>query len=372
MRIAAAFLFALAVLAGCSAGSTQSPATAIPGYQVDASWPKPLPNKWILGQVAGIAVDDRDHIWIVHRPRTLSEDERGASLNPPRNLCCIPAPPVLEFDAEGNLLSAWGGAGAGYEWPLNEHGIHVDYKGFVWVGGNDKADHQILKFTRDGKFVLQIGKANQTGGSNSTTLLGRPAHMEVDAKTDELFVADGYLNRRIVVFDANTGAYKRHWGAYGKAPNDAPQPAYQPGQKPSQQFANPVHCSRLSKDGHVYVCDRINNRIQVFRKDGTFVKEYFLAAETRGNGSVWDLAISNDPGQTWLHIVDGENNQVWTVRRETGEVMNTFGRSGRNAGQFHWVHNVGIDSQGNLYTSEVDNAKRAQKFRYTGTAPASR
>jgi DNA-binding beta-propeller fold protein YncE len=345
-------------------------AFAAPKYEVDAAWPKALPNNWIVGQVAGVAVDDRDHIWIVHRPRTLTDDEKALTLNPPRTICCAPAPAVLEFDVDGNLLSSWGGPGAGYDWPANEHGIHVDHKGNVWVGGNDeKNDHHILKFTRDGKFLLQIGKAGQTNGSNDTATLGRPAHMEVDASTNEIFVADGYKNRRIIVFDADTGAYKRHWGAYGAKPDDTPLPPYQIGQAPAKQFATPVHCARLSRDGHIYVCDRVNNRVQVFRKDGTFVAEYFVGPNTLANGSVWDMALSRDPQQTYLHIVDGANNQVWTLLRATGKVVNTFGRSGRNAGQFHWVHNVGIDSKGNLYTSEVDNGKRAQKFRIAGEVP---
>jgi len=199
-------------------------ADAVPQYSVEASWPAPLPKQWLLGQVSGIAVDARDHVWLIQRPRTLSEDERGADSSPPRAICCSPAPPVLELDQGGNLLSSFGGPGSGYDWPLNEHGIHVDDRGNVWIAGNDKADHQILEFSRGGQFLLQIGKAGQTGGSNDTALLGRPAHMEVDVATNELFVADGYQNRRVIVFDAKTGAYKRHWGAYGRVPSDGACP----------------------------------------------------------------------------------------------------------------------------------------------------
>jgi hypothetical protein len=356
------------VLAGCAGGpvSQSGAGEAVPRFVVDPFWPKALPNQWILGQVAGIATDARDHIWIVHRPRTLTDDERGAALNPPRSICCRPAPPVMEFDAQGNFIQGWGGPGQGYDWPLNEHGIYIDHKDNVWVGGNDAKDHQLLKFTRDGRFLLQIGKSGQTNGSNDPALLGRPAHMETDAATNELYVADGYRNRRIIVFDADTGAYKRHWGAYGTRPDDAPLPAYVGGQAPSKQFANPVHCVRLARDGLVYVCDRANDRIQIFRHDGSFVKEFFIGVNTLGSGSVWDLVLSNDPKQAWLHIVDGANNQVWTVLRETGRIVATFGRSGRNAGQFHWVHNVAIDSGGNIYTAEVDNGKRVQKFNYLG------
>jgi DNA-binding beta-propeller fold protein YncE len=364
----------LLAFSGCAAPATPSAsstleatnlADAAPHYSVDASWPAPLPNQWLLGQVSGIAVDARDHVWLINRPRTLSDDERGAAATPPRSLCCFPAPPVLELDASGNVLSSFGGPGAGYDWPLNEHGIHVDYQGNVWIAGNDKADHQILKFSPRGQFLLQIGRAGQTGGSNDTALLGRPAHMEVDPATNELFVADGYLNRRIIVFDATTGAYKRHWGAYGHAPSDDPLPPYSPGAPPSPQFGNP-HCVRLSQDGFVYVCDRPNDRIQVFRKDGSFVKEYFVATTTLGAGSVWDLALSKDPAQTYLYVVDGQNNQVWALQRETGSVRATFGRAGRNAGQFRAVHNVAIDSRGNLYTAEVDPGRRVQKLAFHG------
>ena len=331
-----------------------------PRFQVDPWWPKPLPNNWLMGQAAGVAVDRHDHVWVIQRPRTLTEDERGAVLNPPRSLCCAPAPPVLEFDADGNLVRSWGGAGTGYEWPLTEHGIFVDHLDNVWIGGNNAKDHQVLKFTRDGKFLLQIGKADATGDDNDTKHLGRPANMNVDAATNEVFVADGYKNHRVIVFDAQTGAYKRHWGANGRPPGE-------PGVKP---FGNPVHCVRLAKDGLLYVCDRANNRIQIFRKDGTFVKEFVVAAATRGNGSVWDLDVSHDGPQTWLYNADGENNHVWTLLRDNGHVVGKLGRNGRQAGHFHWIHNLAVDSKGNLYTTEVDTGKRAQKFVFKGVGPA--
>jgi len=331
-----------------------------PKFQVDPWWPRPLPNNWLVGQVSGVAVDRHDHIWIVHRPRSLTEDERGATTNPPRSLCCVPAPPVLEFDAEGALVRSWGGPGAGYEWPLNEHGIFVDHQDNVWIGGNDAKDHQILKFTREGKFLLQIGKQDQTGGDGDTAHLGRPANVNVDAATNELFVADGYKNHRVIVFDAQTGAYKRHWGANGRPPGD-----------PSvKSFGNPVHCARLAKDGLLYVCDRSNNRIQVFKKDGTFVKEFLVAPATRGAGSVWDVDVSHDGSQTWLYTADGENNHVWSLVRDTGQIVGKFGRNGRQAGQLHWVHNLAVDSKGNIYTAEVDSGKRAQKFVFKAVGPA--
>ncbi len=329
-----------------------------PKYSVDPYWPKPLPNNWILGQVSGVAVDAKDNVWLIHRPLTVSDDEKGATLTPKRSKCCVAAPPVLQFDRQGNLLRAWGGAGEGFNWPKNEHGIYIDPQNNVWLGGNDASDHMILKFTVEGKFLLQIGSPGKSLGSNSTTQLGRPAHMNMDVPANEIYVADGYLNKRVIVFDASTGAYKRHWGAYGSVPSDADMPSFNPS---SPQFSNPVHCVRLMKDNTLYVCDRANNRIQVFEKNGKFIKQMVYEADTKGSGSVWDL-IPSDESQKYILIADGTNNEVHIVLKETGERIGSFGRSGRNAGDFHWVHNIAVDSQGSVYTTEVDNGKRAQKF----------
>ena len=364
--LAAAGALAVAAFLGSCQHSGDGDARAadagVPRFAVDPYWPKPLPGNWILGQVAGIAVDRQDHVWIVHRPDTLVDDETGAMQKPPATKCCTPAPAVLEFDAAGNLLRSWGGPGAGYEWPKSEHGIFVDPDGNVWIAGNSNAYHQILKFTADGKFLQQIGKSGSTGGSNSPTQLGRPAHMEIDETAAELYVADGYRNRRVLVLDARTGAYKRHWGAYGRQPSDDKLPAYSPAQPLSQQFGNPGHCVRLSRDGLVYVCDRVNDRIQVFEKGGRFVKEFRIEPETLQNGSVWDLVLSEDAKQRYLFVADGANNQIIVIDRETGAVLSNFGRGGRMAGQFKWVHNIAIDSKGNLYTAEVGTGRRAQKF----------
>ena len=282
-----------------------------PEFKVDAEWPKALPNQWLIGQVAGIAVDRHDHIWIIQRPRSLTDDEAGAAQNPPRSECCFPAPSVMQFDRKGNLLRAWGGPAdpgfltsrctpaGGCEWPTNEHGIFVDHNDNVWIAGNGGPDHQVLKFSSDGTFLLQIGKAGLTGGSNATNgapngtpLLGNPADVEVDASNNEAYIADGYQNKRVLVVDGNTGKYKRHWGAYGSVPNDADPGPYIPGQPPALQFRNPVHCVRVTNDALVYVCDRVNNRIQVFQTDGRFVKEFFIDRATLGNGSAWDLDTS--------------------------------------------------------------------------------
>jgi DNA-binding beta-propeller fold protein YncE len=355
-------------LAGITAAAFAiAPARAddVPRFQVDPFWPKPLPGNQILGQVANVAVDRHDHIWVLQRPSTLVDDEKGAMQKPPTTKCCTPAAPVLEFDADGKLYRAWGGPGEGYDWPKQEHGIFVDKDDNVWLAGNDPSDHQVLKFTPDGKFLQQIGKVGSTGGSNSPNQLGRPAQMVIDEDANEIYVADGYLNRRIVVFDGKTGAYKRHWGAYGNRPDDDKQPPYSPFGPLSQQFSNPVHCVRLANDGLVYVCDRVNDRIQVFRKDGSFVKEFRVELETLQNGSVWDLVLSNDPQQRFIFMADGANNQIVTLVRENGGVVTSWGRAGRMAGQFKWVHGIAIDSKGNLYTAEVGYGRRAQKFTRT-------
>jgi len=367
------------LLAGCLLGGLAAPALAqapqrpAPVYQVDPFWPKPLPNRWGIGQAAGVAVDGRDHIWVIHRPRTMTRDELGAAQTPPWSECCIAAPSVIEFDPDGNVVQAWGGPGHHPSWPENEHGIHVDARDNVWIAGNGNNDHVILKFTRDGRFLMQIGIRGETGGSNDTQRLGRPADVEVDAAANEIYVADGYGNRRVIVFDSETGAYKRHWGAYGeRPPADDPLPAYQPGAsatQPARFFRNPVHCVRLARDGLVYVCDRANDRIQVFRKDGSFLREFIVAPDTLQSGSVWDIDFLPDPQQSVLLAADGSNNKVWLLQRPDGALLGAFGRNGRNAGEFHWVHNMAVDSRGNVFTTEVDTGKRAQRFRLVSQLP---
>jgi len=360
----------------------QPPAPIAPAYEVDPAWPKALPNQWILGAVAGVAVDAQDHVWIVHRPSTLQPNETRSIWRA--------APPVLEFDQAGNLLSSWGGPGAGYEWPDLEHGILVD-RDHVWLGGGGEKDAQILKFTRAGKFVLQIGRKGQGRGSNDVENLGGVASLTIDREANELYVADGYVNHRVIVFDASSGKYKRHWGAYGKRPDDGyftqageklPSPfsgAVQHENKPSQydpdgppppQFRI-VHSVRIANDGLVYVCDRTNDRLQVFRKDGTFVKEAFIAKRTLGSGSVWDLSFSIDPAQNFLIVNDGTNQQIWILRRDTLEVVGAFGHAGHSAGQFYGAHVQASDSRGNLFIGETYEGKRVQKFVYRGLRPAT-
>ena len=345
---------------------TAAAASGIPRFRVDPFWPAELPNDWILGQASGVAVDDRDHVWLLHRPRTLDARQRGEE-----GMCCVPAPPVIEFAPDGSVLRSWGGPGEGYEWPESEHGIHVDPDGNVWIGGSGGNDAHILKFTADGDFLLQIGRAGRSGGSNDTENLGRPAGIRVDAEANEVYVADGYGNRRIVVFDADTGAYRRHWGAYGERPDDVELPPYDPEAEPIRHYRSPVHDVGLSHDGLVYVADRTNDRLQVFRKDGTFVREAFVRPETLGSGSVSGVALSVDADQRWLFIPDGTNNVVWILDRETLEVVDYFGRMGKYAGQFYRLHNLAIDSRGNLYTTEVNVGQRLQKFERSGGAASA-
>lgn len=339
---------------------------SIPSFSVDPFWPKPLPNDWLIGQVAGVAADARNHVWIIHRPASLGDDEYAPAERPASGVPYIPAPPVIAFDAEGEVIQAWGGPGDGYEWPANPHGIFIDHEENVWIAGNGPNDHQVLKFRPDGEFLLQIGEAGKTGGSADTNLLGRPAEIDVDPVTHEVYIADGYQNRRIIVFDAITGKYLRHWGAYGSRPDDSPQDPYSPDMPPPRQFGNPVHAVRISNDGLVYVCDRHNDRIQVFRKDGSFVQEGFIAAETLGNGTAWDIDFSHDNQQSYIYMTDGTNQCVWILRRDDLKVAGRFGRIGRYAGQFIWVHSIAVDPSGNIYASEVYKGKRVQKFTYLG------
>ncbi|WGF89591.1 hypothetical protein [Marinivivus vitaminiproducens] len=351
-----------AVTSGPSGTALADP-TVVPDFQVDPFWPKPLPNNWLLGQVSGVAVDKRDHIWIIQRPRTLSEREAGSVLEPPISKCCTPAPPVLVFDISGNLIRHWGGDGDGYQWPANEHGIYVDDDDFVWVGGNGDHDDQILKFTLDGDFVMQIGRSGESRGNTDTENLHQPAGMIVDTEANEVYVADGYGNRRVIVFDSETGAFKRQWGAYGEQPTDGEPVTYDPSAPPARQFGSPVHCVQFSASGLVYVCDRVNDRYQVFEKDGTYVAEYFFEKQTLLNGSVSDLTFSPGDEQSYVYMVDGVNNEMRVARRDSEEVVAVFGRPGRYAGQFHVVHDIAADSQGNVYTTEVNTGQRAQKFR---------
>jgi len=376
-----------------SANTATGPSASdgVPQFRYDPTWPEtPLPNQWILGEVGGIAVDGEGHIWVIHRPWTVSGRELGAVEGAAE--CCRPAPPVIEFDAEGRVVRAWpvlrqffaepgtaagqgnqiGGRGEtlweaadgpGYgEWGRREHTVYVDHNYFVWVTLDES--HLIYKFTRDGDHLLTIGEEGVTGGSDDTAHLGRPAGLVVDPETNELFVADGYTNKRVIVFDAGTGAYRRHWGAYGNPPEDV-RLGFDPDAEPPRQFVGPVHGIDLSRDGFVYVSDRRANRIQVFERDGTFVQEGFVSPETRDLGTAYGVALSKDPDQRWAFVNDGSNNKIWILRRSDLEVVGSFSSSGRHGGQVMSAHSMAVDQDGNIYVGET-RGRRVQKFAPAG------
>jgi DNA-binding beta-propeller fold protein YncE len=394
--VAGASVVGLLVIMGLSqlvlertAAAQNKGAVQAPRFEVDPLWPKPLPNHWILGSTIGVWVDTDDHVWVIHRSTaTLGNNEK--TLETKQGECCAGAPPILEFDQEGNLLRHWGGPGQGYEWPDSNHGIFIDYKGNVWIGGNGGPDSHILKFTKDGKFLLQVGKkgarrkegagagnqegqvAGFVGGSNDQVSFGRVAKIFVDQKENEAYIADGYLNKRVAVLDADTGKMKRWWGAYGNKPDDTPLPPYNPANPPAQQFYNPVHCADMSVDRMIYVCDRVGDRLQVFTPEGKFVKEQWYEKNTLNAGSVWDIAFSKDAQQKYIFMADGVNEKVKIIDRQTLEELTTFGDGGRQPGQFYGVHSIAIDSKGNLYTTETYEGKRLQRFLYKGLAPVTK
>jgi hypothetical protein len=337
-----------------------------PIFEVDPLWPKPLPNEGLLGMTIGVSIDAQDNVWIVHRgSATLNNNEKGAELNPPVAICCRSAPPVIAFNPDGEVIHAWGGPGAGYEWPQSMHGIFVDYQNNVWLGGNGAKDSQILKFTTDGKFLLQSGHQGKNAGSNDPENFGRAAQIYIDPKTHEGFVADGYRNRRVAVIDPDTGKIKRWWGAYGNKPDDSPEGPYNPAVA-LQQYRSPVHCVALANDGLLYVCDRQGDRVQVFHTDGTFIKEQFFARDTRASGSTWEIAFSKDPQQKYMYLTDGQNERVRIINRDTMTELTAFGRGGRQPSEFFGVHSIAVDSKGNIYTTETYEGKRVQKFNYRG------
>ena len=341
-----------------------------PMFEVDPLWPKPLPNHWLLAATIGVSVDARDHVWIIHRPDALSAGETPAAQDPPNAAeCCFPAPAVLEYDQAGVLVGSWGGPGEGYEWPESNHGITVDHMDNVWLGASGGTDAHILKFSRAGKFLMQVGRQGASTGSNDPANFHQVAKLFVDPLENEVYVSDGYGNKRVVVIDAETGAFKRFWGAYGNTPDDTDLGRYDPNAAPAPQFRNPVHCAELSHDRLLYVCDRANDRIQVFQADGTFVEELFVAKETRGNGSVWDIAFSRDASQKYIYLADGGNQKIHIIERASMQVLSSFGDGGRQPGQFYGAHSIATDSLGNIYVTETFEGKRLQKFTYKGEGP---
>jgi len=351
-----------------------------PMFEVDPYWPKPIGNGWIYGTVIGVTVDAQDNVYIVHRG--VSGDEANAEGEQPLAACCTSAPPVLQFDPDGNLVRAWGGPveSGEYVWPSSNHGLGIDAVGNVWIGGNGGGDSHVLKFTQDGQYLSTYGEPGNGRDSNSMTHYSQVADIEFDFDANEAYFADGYGNKRVAVVDIDSGVIKRYWGAYGNRPIDTPTyqgnrtggVGWSADQYQEQQFRNPVHCAEPSNDGLVYVCDRQNNRVQVFQTDGTYVREGYYAPATLGDGAAWDLAFSPDAEQSFFYLADGKNSRIRIINRQTMEEVSTLGTGGRYAGQFQAVHSIDTDSQGNIYATETYEGRRVHKFVYLGVGAAPR
>ncbi len=360
---AALTLLVAAAVSSIDLGARQT----APAFAIDATWPQDFPNRWVMGSVTGVYVDSKDHVWITSLPETLTEEELYEQQTPPMGTCCKAAPVVIELDQNGKVVQGWGDKAKEEpaNWPRNPHGIFVDHNDFVWVGTH--RHHRVMKFTREGKLVMTIGEYDKNNGSNDQKLLGGPSGIWVDPKTNEVFISDGYRNRRIVVFDGATGAYKRHWGAYGKVPDDTVKfdpKTMMSGELPTQ-FSTP-HGLTGSADGKIYVADRRGNRIQVFEQSGKFVTEKIIAPATLSSGLSFVIVLSKDPQQQWLYLADGTNHKVWILRRSTMEVVGEFGRGGRQLGQFLRPHGMSIDSKDNLIVGEASTGRRVQRFNVRG------
>ena len=371
MSTAARFLvmLVLALSTASMAPLAQPAARSAPAYVVEPFWPKDMPEGWMFGNVVGIAVDSKDNVWVTHRPRSQPGAEN--------------TPPVVAFDSSGKLIASWGGLKTIPEWGTQEHGLYIDGKDNVWVGFGGGLPYDVttkattdnahfLKLTPQGKLVLSIGRFGRgTEGSLSTQYLGNPTDVHVDPKSNEAFITDGYLNRRVIVVDADTGAFKRLFGAYGNKPDDT-QPLNMQFRRsatgPQPQQFNTPHCIVGSNDGLLYVCDRGNQRIQVFKLDGTFVKDVFVKRpDDQGAGlAPQDIALSADPRQQFVFVQTSD--RVYALRRDTMEFVSTFGRAGRSAGQVVAGHSLASDSKGNLFVGETLLGSRLQKFVPAGQA----
>jgi DNA-binding beta-propeller fold protein YncE len=361
-------------------GVALSQTVRAPIFEIDPFWPKPLPNGWVYGTVIGVTVDAQDHVYIVHRG--VQGAEAGADQNPPLAECCSSAPPVLEFDADGNMVRAWGGPSETeeYVWPASNHGLGVDQMGNIWIGGNGGGDSHVLKFSQQGDYLGTYGEPRNAPNSSATNHFGRVADIEFDFAANEAYFADGYANKRVAIVDIDSGEIKRTWGAYGNTPDDSYQyvgerrggTGWSADDYEEQQFRTPVHCAEPSNDGLVYVCDRPNNRVQVFQADGTYVREAYYAPETLGDGAIWDIAFSPDPEQSFIYVADGKNARIRIIDRQSMEEVSTIGTGGRYAGMFQAVHSIDTDSQGNIYATETYEGRRLHKFIYQGIGDAAR
>ena len=361
--LSCAVLMASLIVAGAAGQTTQTRTDGVPTFEVDATWPT-VPARWKLGDASGVAIDAQDRVWVLHRPRTLPPDQAAMA-----------APPVIVFDAAGDFVQAWGGPGSGYEWPQREHGIHIDPKGFVWVGGNNcparqlprlepVGDDQLLKFTQEGEFVMQIGQSNQSGGNADTKNLHQPADAAVSAETNELFVADGYGNHRVAVFDADSGEFKRMWGAFGNPPEDLdqcpPRSLSSVPDGPGPPQFSILHAIRVSNDGLVYVADRENRRVQVFTAEGVYVRQVVHGAIPFAR----NLALFPDLRQQFLYV--GGGSEIVVLDRQTLEVVTSI----KGNGVLGSGHQMAADSQGNIYTAQVDRG--LQKLVFKGLSAPSR
>jgi len=373
--------------------------TMVPSFEADPLWPKPLPNNWVIGSTIGLDVDSKDNVWIIHRPGTLAANE--SYLTRKISTCCTAAPDVLEFDAAGKLIRSWGRDTAGthgHDWPSSNHGITIDKDGNVWLGANGAAqpgpapgsaeqfarrgggaaaegggekgayhDSFLLKYTPDGKFLGEIGKANGSKGSLDTNNVRGVAQIRF-LPDGTLVAADGYGNHRVSEWDPKTMKNIRIWGAYGKPPSDDPIPHFNVN---SPQYGNPVHCAEPSNDGLLYVCDRTNDRVQLFKFDGTYMKQFAVAPDTQGAGSTWEIAFSKDQGQKFLYLSDGSNEKIHVFDRQAMKELYAFGGGGRQPGQFYGVHSIVTNSKGDIFTTETYEGKRVQKFTYKGMVALS-
>ena len=393
-------MIACGLMAGVPAMAAD--ADGVPTFKYDPEWPKQLPNNWTTGVIGAIYVDKDDHVWVATRPGSVNASVENYALDSLGD-CCAPAPPVIEFDQAGNVVQAWGAIHAPEKrppsttaypgpakevligkqvsgpypdglWPISEHGIYLDYKNNVWVSSQTNPS-QVLKFSRDGKLIKQFGEGKEAASSADTKNFAGPTQFYVDAATNEVYISDGYRNRRIIVLDADTGAFKRMWGAYGKPPMD-PQQKDPFGSDRSMENFSVTHCVMSTNEGLLYVCDRANSRIQVLKKDGTYVNEVVVGEGTRPAakthlGNVWSIGFSPDKDQKFMYVADGTNKKIWILNRKDLKVVGSFGSGGRQGGQFQTIHVLGVDSKGNIYAGETLSGNRIQRFLFTGMRPAN-